>query len=519
MSISDQRQLEIFTILILERTVEDYMKRADTQEVFSPAPSVETVLGKRKAHSPAVVGQVNLKKASHSSAAVEHEFHHKRHTPTSGAVTLGFAFAGGCGTNNARRFMASIAPEDFPYLYILVANTDGPQLKEFFDISAVNHDLNDTEKANLGKWVATIEGNRQLTILELGESGSGAGGDPEVGRIAAEDKKEEFEQWMKPLRAIIIAGGAGKGTGSGALPVIQKIANGLDKSPLTIVTMPFAFEGGGRMRKAQATLKILYEQGPTMPIYNENVPKSLSMGKGFGEIFNEINNASIQPVFFGIREVTQIVGDMQNVDIADWRKVLSVGNYVTCDYSKLIYVNEAGEAGESAGEEDLEVFIQRLLCQDTYQDHRARRNATGVLAWAHGKWNPDEVKSIIGVATEELNPGIADDLEIFPGIHMGTDGAKWMMILSVASKGPESSFMNIGNGDAVHNGKAVTIYLPIEGQNTPVEVMVDPEVANRWKMLYYKRKEELSPSERHEFGILMGAMSSRAGKAVFNPKA
>jgi hypothetical protein len=49
--------------------------------------------------------------------------------------------------------------------------------------------------------------------------------------------------------------------------------------------------------------------------------------------------------------------------------------------------------------------------------------------------------------------------------------------------------------------------------------MVDPEVANRWKMLYYKRKEELSTTERQEFGILMGAMSSKAGKSVFTPKA
>ncbi len=75
------------------------------------------------------------------------------------------------------------------------------------------------------------------------------------------------------------------------------------------------------MKKAIATLKVLYEQGPTMPIYNENAPRDVTEGKGFREIFNDINNASIQPVFLGIREVTQVVGDMQNVDIADWRRV------------------------------------------------------------------------------------------------------------------------------------------------------------------------------------------------------
>src|ERR1035437_7767188 len=108
----------------------------------------------------------------------------KKHQPSTGVVVLGFVFAGGCGTNNARRFMASIAPENFPYLFVLVVNTDGPQLKQFFDPSAANSDLDDTERANLGKWIASLESTRQLTIFELGDSGSGAGGDPEVGRKA-----------------------------------------------------------------------------------------------------------------------------------------------------------------------------------------------------------------------------------------------------------------------------------------------------------------------------------------------
>jgi cell division GTPase FtsZ len=472
-------------------------------------------IGNLKSVSSSGVGQVFTMEEPHPSSAARQAIKLKKSPSASGVVTLGFAFAGGCGTNNARRFMASIAPEDFPYLFVLVANTDGPQLNEFFDPFTVNADLDDTEQANLRKWIDSIEETKQLTILELGESGSGAGGDPEVGRIAAEAKKNEFEEWMRPLRTVIISGGVGKGTGSGALPVIQKIANRLDKSPLTIVTMPFAYEGGGRMKKAVATLKTLYEQGPTMPIFNENVPKDLSQGRSFKDIFNEINNASIQPVFFGIREVTQVVGDMQNVDIADWRRVLSIGNFVSCDYSKIEAVNHETDG---AGKEDLQIFIQRLFRQDPYQDHRTRKNATGVLAWAHGKWNPDEVKSVIKVTTEELNPGIAEDLEVFPGIHTGTDGAKWMMILSVASKGPDSSFMNTWNGELSHKGKTCTIYIPVEGQSTPAEVMVHPEVAERWKMLYHKRKEVLTTTELQEFVMLVGALSAQAGKPVFYPK-
>lgn len=469
---------------------------------------------KKSLPASGVVQVISPKKPTSSSGA-ESTASRKKPVTSSGVVSLGFAFAGGCGTNNARRFMASVAPEDYPYLFILVANTDGPQLKEFFDPSGVNSDLDEMERSNLAKWIDTMEGSKQLTIVELGESGSGAGGDPEIGRIATEAKREVFEQWMKPLRAVVISGGAGKGTGGGALPVIQKLANGLDKSPLTIVTMPFAYEGGGRMKKAIATLKTLYEQGPTMPIYNENAPQDITLGKGFREIFNDINNASLQPVFLGIREVTQVVGDMQNVDIADWRRVLSVGNYVNCDYTRLNVVNEGTE---SAQEEELKAFTQRLFRQDPYQDHRTRRNASGMLAWAHGAWNPEEVKAVVRTATDELNPGIAADLEVFPGVHIGDDGAKWMMILSVAAQGPDPAAMRIGNGELHVEGKSSVIYVPVEGQNTPAEVVVTPDIARRWKMLYYKRNEDLTPVEREEFSQLMGAICERTGKPVFCPR-
>jgi hypothetical protein len=62
------------------------------------------------------------------------------------------------------------------------------------------------------------------------------------------------------------------------------------------------------------------------------------------------------------------------------------------------------------------------------------------------------------------------------------------------------------------------IYVQVEGQNTPAEVVVTPDVAKRWKMLYHKRNEELTPLEREEFCLLMGAISERTGKPVFCPR-
>jgi hypothetical protein len=177
-----------------------------------------------------------------------------------------------------------------------------------------------------------------------------------------------------------------------------------------------------------------------------------------------------------------------------------------------------GEDGGD-GEEELGTFIERLLRQDPYQDHRTRRNATGMLVWAHGSWNPDEVQSVVKVATNELNPGIADNFEVFPGIHTGNDGSKWMMILSVASKGPSVDSVSLPNTAISILSRTATIYIPVEGKTAPAEVKVNPEVAERWKQLYRRRYVDLTPPERQEYKRLAAAIRDQTGKMVFCPAA
>lgn len=451
--------------------------------------------------------------------------------PQAGIVIVGFVFAGGCGTNNARRFMASVAPQDYPELFILVLNTDGPQLRGFFDPASPNADLNEKERENLRKWIATTGESQKLTIIQLGETGSGAGGDPEVGRAAAEAKRDQIQEWMQPLHAVVIAGGAGKGTGGGALPVLQSIASELGKSPLTVVTMPFAHEGGGRTRKAQETLDTLYGQAPTIAIRNENVPEELSKNKGFRELYDEINKSSIQMVFRGITEITQVVGDTQNVDIADWRKVLSLGNRVTCNWAK--FDNTFTTFGSGSGGE-MEAFIDRLFQQDPYQDKSSRLNAVGMLVWAHGTWCPDELRSVILAASEDPSRGFGDRLEVFSGIHVGNDGAKWIMTLSVAEEpeaaklpddsekeelraqpAPSPIALCTGNSSTKPAVEVRTIiHLPNEGKSEPASAKVTPDLAERWNRLFPRNYLGLLPAERREYDKLVDLIHEQTGILV-----
>jgi hypothetical protein len=93
-----------------------------------------------------------------------------------------------------------------------------------------------------------------------------------------------------------------------------------------------------------------------------------------------------------------------------------------------------------------------------------------------------------------------------------------MMVLSVAAQGPEPENPPQAHGVVSIEGRTSTIYVPIEGQNAPAEVKVQPEIAERWKMLYHRRFGELTAAERGEYGRLATAISIQAGKTVFCPR-
>src|ERR1700722_15833137 len=82
--------------------------------------------------------------------------------------------------------------------------------------------------------------------LDIGRTltrGLGAGSDPEVGRLAAEEHLEEIEEVMKGADMVFITAGKGGGTGTGAAPVVAEVAKNLGALTIGVVTRPFAFEG------------------------------------------------------------------------------------------------------------------------------------------------------------------------------------------------------------------------------------------------------------------------------------
>ncbi len=98
------------------------------------------------------------------------------------------------------------------------------------------------------------------TIIQIGTrltQGLGAGAKPEIGKKAAEETEEEIKEIMKDTEMVFVTAGMGGGTGTGAAPVIAKIAKDMGILTVAVVTKPFFFEGPQRMKNAQAGIEEL----------------------------------------------------------------------------------------------------------------------------------------------------------------------------------------------------------------------------------------------------------------------
>lgn len=152
--------------------------------------------------------------------------------------------------------------------------------------------------------------------------GLGAGADPEVGRNAAIESEEELRQHLMGTDLVFITAGLGGGTGTGAAPVIAKIAKECGCLTLAIVTKPFAFEGQLRMQKALAganELKKFVDSLIVIP--NEKLLSVVDKHTTMLEAFREADTVLRQGVQ-GIAEIISYHGII-NVDFADVKTVMA----------------------------------------------------------------------------------------------------------------------------------------------------------------------------------------------------
>lgn len=171
---------------------------------------------------------------------------------------------------------------------------------------------------------ALLRSNADLR-LRIGDQltkGLGAGANPEIGRQAAEESRDEIAAVLEKVDMVFITAGMGGGTGTGAAPVIAEMARELGVLTVGVVTKPFSFEGKVRKAQAEEGVKALKERVDTLiTIPNERllqiVDKKTSVIEAF-KIADDVLRQGVQ----GISDLITITG-LINVDFADVKTIMT----------------------------------------------------------------------------------------------------------------------------------------------------------------------------------------------------
>ncbi|HAO14686.1 MAG TPA: cell division protein FtsZ [Tenacibaculum sp.] len=174
-------------------------------------------------------------------------------------------------------------------------------------------------------------------------SGLGAGANPEVGAQAAAESIQEIQQMLNThTKMVFITAGMGGGTGTGAAPIIAKIAKDMDILTVGIVTMPFQFEGRMRSKQAQKGIDELRKHVDSLIVINNNKLREVYGNLGFKAGFSKADEV-LATAAKGIAEVITH-HYKQNIDLHDARTVLSNSGTAIMGSAKEAGANRAKNA-------------------------------------------------------------------------------------------------------------------------------------------------------------------------------
>jgi cell division protein FtsZ len=161
--------------------------------------------------------------------------------------------------------------------------------------------------------------------LDIGREltrGLGAGADPEVGRKASEDHREEIEEVLKGADMVFVTAGEGGGTGTGGAPIVAQVARSLGALTIGVVTRPFAFEGRRRAEQAEHGIEGLRDEVDTLIVIPND--RLLSISDRQVSVLDAFRSAD-QVLLSGVQGITDLITTpgLINLDFADVKSVMA----------------------------------------------------------------------------------------------------------------------------------------------------------------------------------------------------
>jgi cell division protein FtsZ len=229
--------------------------------------------------------------------------------------------------------------------------------------NAVNHMIEDgiwesVEFISANTDVQALKNSRAKILLQLGgeiTKGLGAGANPEMGRLAAEENRDRLKDILSGADMVFITCGMGGGTGTGGAPIVAQIAKELGVLTVAVVTKPFAFEGKKRMLIAENGIRELSKSVDSLiTIPNDKLLSVLGKNISLLNAFKAANNVLLGAVQ-GIADLITRPG-LINVDFADVRAVMSE--------TGMAMMGSGVSSGEYRAREAAEAAISSPLLED-----------------------------------------------------------------------------------------------------------------------------------------------------------
>lgn len=199
----------------------------------------------------------------------------------------------------------------------------------------------DAQALNLSSAEVKLQIGAKLT------RGLGAGANPEVGKKAAEESKEQIEEALRGADMVFVTAGMGGGTGTGAAPVIAQIAKDLGALTVGVVTRPFTFEGRKRSTQAIGGITSMKESVDTLIVIpNDKLLEIVDKNTPMLEAFREADNVLRQGVQ-GISDLIATPG-LINLDFADVKTIMSNKGSALMGIGMSTGENRAAEAAKKA---------------------------------------------------------------------------------------------------------------------------------------------------------------------------
>ncbi|MBN8503937.1 MAG: cell division protein FtsZ [Burkholderiales bacterium] len=192
-----------------------------------------------------------------------------------------------------------------------------------------------------------LAASRADQVLQLGDSGLGAGSKPDVGRVAAETCEERIREAIEGADMLFITAGMGGGTGTGAAPVIAKVAKEMGILTVGVVTKPFEFEGRKRTTIADTGLAELEAQVSSLIVVLNDKLLDVLGDEATQEQAFAFGNDVLKSAVSGIADVIHVPG-LVNVDFNDVRTVMEAPGKALMGTARATGPDRARKAAEQA---------------------------------------------------------------------------------------------------------------------------------------------------------------------------